>query len=125
MTSETSSTVPSFNKSTAPLCESSTKKPLHFPTFEFPALKRESEFWGNMCAESLVDEALVMLDDMDLTDDAACATPAVKTHQEARRKELLLDNLESISQAVRLYRSGDIELDLDSDIDSDYEDDDD
>lgn len=90
MASETSSTVPSFDKSTASLSESSTKKPLHFPTFEFPALQR-GEFWGDMCAESLVDEALEMLDDMDLTDDAACATPAVETHQEARRRELRSD----------------------------------
>ena len=122
---ETSSTVPSCNKSTTaslnePTC---TKRPLHFPTFEFPALKE-----SNMCAESLVmHEVFELLDDMDIRDDDVYATPAAnKTQQqEARRKELLLDNLYNISQAVRLYQSGDLELvDLDdSDIDSDYEDD--
>ena len=130
MASETS-TNPSINKSTtssssSSLSNPSTKWPLHLhnfkssnPTYAFPTLDN-----SNKSSEALVDEALeLMRDDIDFGDDAAaCSSTSHK--KEARRKELLLDNLDSISQAVRDYRSGNFDLDLDSDIDSDYEDDD-
>ena len=119
MTSETS-TISSINKSTtSSLSNPSTKWPLHIHNFKsssstlaFPTFEK-----SNKSTESLVDEALeLMRDDMDFEDDAA-----TRHQKEARRKELLLDNLDSISQAVRAYQSGNLDLDLDSDIESDYE----
>ena len=129
MASETS-TNPSINKSTtsssssSSLSNPSTKWPLHLhnfkssnPTYAFPTLDN-----SNKSSEALVDEALeLMRDDIGFGDDAAACSTSHK--KEARRKELLLDNLDSISQAVRAYQSGNLDLDLDSDIDSDYEDD--
>ena len=78
--------------------------------------------------EYLWDEALRMLENMTPW-DTGDLTPSDK---EARRKELLLDNLDSVIHGIyarrnveleiRACQNVDLEMDLDSDYESDFED---